>query len=108
MLTASIITKYGITNTWEWVQSADDLFSGTDYDPSLAAENYAYEMCNGQYYDIVYAFNVTYFTDTNIMSGHVNNGHKLNVICQIIVFKNKDYYDKYMADGVMLFDDKEI
>lgn len=91
MMTASQIFKYGIAATFDNHSAVDELFSGDGNDPSLAAENLAYDVAEGGYWDISVAIGA--------------NG---TCVTQILIFRNKEGYEAYKKDGVTIFDQKEI
>ena len=90
MLTSSIIVRYGITGVWDRVSRVDDLFSGSDNDPHLLAQIDAPNLADGEYYSLSFAL-----------------GIKNTLVTQIIFFKDKQGYERYLRDGITLFDDKE-
>jgi len=91
MLTSSIIAKYGVTNVLSGYSKLDGLFSGEGDDAAMAAENHAGAITNGQYFDITIAICKDYKVET-----------------QIIVFKDKTGYDKYIEDGIVIFNNTEV
>lgn len=91
MLTTTLIHAYGITNILSGYANVDELFSGEGNDPFMAAENQAGRTTNGQYFEITV--------------GICPNG---KCETQIIVFKDKSYWNKYVKDGVTLFNQTEI
>ena len=91
MLTATLIYRYGIAATYDSYAAADELFSGGGNDPVLSAENMAYDIAVGGYFDVTVAV--------------CPNG---TVVTQVIIFRNKVGYDKYLRDGIVLFDQKGI
>lgn len=91
MLTASDILKYGIVCTpWDTYASIDDLFSESENDPCIFADENAQQM-GIEYYDI----NIAICQDGKC-------------IVQALVFRNKSGLDKYRDDGVLIFNHKEI
>lgn len=91
MLTATLIARYGIAATYDSYAAADELFSGEGNDPVLSAENMAYDISHGGYFDITVAI--------------CPDG---KCVTQVIIFRNKMGYDKYKYDNITLFDQKGI
>lgn len=98
MLDTEIITKYSIDATYDRISRMDDLFSGNEYDPAVLAEYDATECGLAE--------------DKNnrrlpfdVVTAVCPNG---NVITQVVVFRTMDGYEKYLRDGVVIFDDKEL
>jgi len=91
MLTASQIHRYGIAATYDSYASTEQLFSNGGLDPVLSAENMAYDIYQGGYFDISVAI-----------------GPNGTCVTQIILFRKKEGYDLYKADNITVFDQKEI
>ena len=91
MLTASQIARYSIAATYDSYAAVDELCSGEGNDPSLSAENLAYDLSKGCFFDISVA---------------IAPEHK--VVTQIIVFRTKQGYERYLRDGIKIFDQKEL
>lgn len=90
LITSSQIARYGISNIFAGYASVDYLFSGEGSDPYAAADSHAGAITNGQYFDITVA---------------ICAGNKVET--QIIVFKNKAGWERYVRDGVKCYDCKE-
>lgn len=82
--------KYGIISTWDTYASIDDLFSGSNNDPWTSADQNA-DHIGAKWYDISLAI--------------CADG---KCIVQVLVFRNKVGLDKYMEDGVLIFNHREI
>lgn len=98
MLTAKIVSRYHIDASYDRISRMDDLFSESINDPYLVSQMDA-DYCgynkdkdgNRLPYEITVAV--------------CPNG---NVITQVMVFRNYEGYDRYLADGITIFDDKGI
>ena len=91
MLTASQIARYSIAATYDSYAAIDELFSGEGNDPCLSAENLAYDVAGGCFFDVSVAISPK------------------NVCCtQIVVFRTKQGYERYRRDNITIFDQKEI
>lgn len=91
MLNASLISKYSVSHVaGEVVSCSDFLFGGSSLDPEMQASEQAW-MDNYKYWDISFAI--------------TQKGH---VVAQLIVFKNSYGYERYIQDGVVIFDNKEV
>jgi len=91
MLTPDDIVKYGIIGTWDRYSAVDDLFSNSEHDPYLCALMEAEYTAAGHKFDISVAL-----------------GPKGKCVTQIIVFRSKEGYERYVRDGITIFDHKEI
>jgi len=98
MLTAEIVATYQIDATYDRISRMDDLYSESINDPHLVAQMDA-DYC-GYNRD----------ADGNMLPNDIvvavcPNG---NVVVQIVVFRNYEGYNRYLADGIVIFDDKGI
>lgn len=91
MLTVSLIHKYGIVATHNTYSAIDELFSNLWNDPYQRAENLAYDIAEGLFFDVSVAI--------------CDEG---KCICQSVIFRTREGYEKYKQDGIVLFDQKEI
>lgn len=89
MLTSSIIVRYGIQHVFPQFSSFVDLFSGSMNDPEVDVNERVLKL-GFHYWDITFAIGINYTVET-----------------QLIIFKDKQGYERYLRDGITLFDDKE-
>lgn len=98
MLTAEVVVRYSIDACYDRVSRMDDLFSESINDPYLNAQM-----------DVDYCgYNKD--KDGNFLPYDISvavcpNG---NIITQVIVFRNYAGYDRYLADGITIFDDRGL
>jgi len=104
MLTHELIGKYNIKMIngkpaiYDTISRMDDLFSESINDPYLAAQMNADECGFNKDKDgALLPYDITVAV--------CPNG---NIITQIVVFRNYEGYDRYLADGIVIFDDKGI
>lgn len=92
MLTASQIARYSIAEaSFDSYEAIDQLFSNQWNDPVQRAENLAHDVSGGCYFDISVAI-----APNNVC------------VTQIIVFRTKQGYERYLRDGIKVFDQKEL
>ena len=110
MLTATQIAEYNIDFTLDrYSLEMEHLFSGVPgKDPEFEAlsslSDYGYK-----YWDLVFAFGGSKFdTQKGMFDRTLYRRNHPSVVTQIIVFRTKEGYDKYMKDKPLIFDEKEI
>lgn len=107
MLTPSLIKEYSIDFTLDRYSAETELlFSGNFADPEMEAQDQA---SNYRYFDIVYAFGPHPRTIYDGPFGITE--YRTGTAClvaQIVVFRTKEGYEKYLRDKVLIFDNKEI
>ena len=108
MLTAELIVQYGIDSVHNRVSRMDDLFSGVAF------------FCNDEG-DVLASdpVEIAKIDTENCHLAEDKDGNRLpydivvaicpngNVVTQIIVFRTFAGYEKYLRDGIIIFDDKE-
>lgn len=90
MIIQELKDKYHIKGTYNsYYREIEYLFSGYVLDPEFQMEANV-EAENIKYWDVVYAF-----------------GPRNTVMTQMIIFKDKEGYDNYIKDGIVIFEDKQ-
>ena len=90
MLTSSIIHRYGICGVFDGSAMTDELFSSNINDPCIAADENAFAM-RAKYWDTTVAI--------------CQDG---KCVVQLILFNTKEGWERYVEDGILIFDQKEI
>lgn len=90
MLTSSMIARYGIEHVLPQTSCFDDLFSGSMNDPEV--DVYERVFCLGfQYWDVTFGI-----------------GINRTVEAQIIIFRDKQGYERYLRDCITIFNQYEL
>lgn len=111
MLTPTHIHRYGIeTFRDRYSLEIEKLFSGEANDPEIESLEQADREFNGKYWDIVFAVGPPKLWTSRYKT--TDSGREIKrkkffvpLTTQIIVFKNKAGYDRYIADKVTIFND---
>jgi len=91
MLNSSHILRYGIIGIYDSYAATDELFSNEGNDPYMSAENYAFDISKGGFWNIT-----------------VGIGADGKCVTQTILFDNKLGYERFKRDNVLIFEHKEI
>lgn len=95
MISASLIQRYGVRAVWDTTGVVDDLFSGSVNDPHLDALDFGMEnKREGEKIDITFAV------------GPRNDNGYTTLVSQVIVFRDGQGLDRYLRDGITIFDDR--
>ena len=107
MLNATYITRYGIKKVYDMKSCVDELFSGSEKDPYLAALDHAGDVvrdCEG--FDVVFAVGPpkrVWVSDTEIDGWRQTS----TLVAQIIVFEDRERLNRYKIEEPLIFDDRE-
>jgi hypothetical protein len=98
MLPGELIAEYDIKDCYPGFYKMDDLLSGELHDPIIQME---WNMIDCGWND----GEGTKMLPHDVVIGVCPNG---NVVVQVVVFRTTAGYDKYLKDGIVIFDDKEL